>query len=204
MDRATAEFYKHYAEEGAIQAEAPQSAMSKYFELAFKVGDKVLDVGTGSGRDLAELCKQGFDAYGIEPNDSMRTFSLQNHPDLAARLQPGSLPIIGTPFGGQFDGVVCSAVMMHIPEKELLRSWKSIRSVLKPNGRVLISLPFMRPELLEDDRDRDGRFFKNHSPESMNHLLKSLGFSQINRWDYHASWEQTNTIWFMLLFEGSE
>ncbi len=93
---------------------------------------------------------------------------------------------------------------MHIPEEEILSSWKSIRSVLKPNGRVLISIPYMRPELLENDRDRDGRYFKNYSPEFMIHLLKSLGFSQVDRRDNHESWELTGTIWFMLLFELSE
>jgi SAM-dependent methyltransferase len=200
MDRATSDFYKHYAKHGAIQAEARESAISKYFDLAFKSGDKVLDVGSGSGRDLALLCEKGFDAYGIEPNDSMRTYALQNHPELATRLQPGSLPIIGSPFGGRFDGVVCSAVMMHVPEQHLLRSLKSIGGALKPNGRMLISLPFMRPDLLKDDRDKDGRFFKNHSPTFLDHLLTSLGFSQIDLGSQAKS-EDSDTIWSILLFE---
>lgn len=164
MDQATTDFYRHYAEHGAIQAEAAQSAISTYFELAFKAGGKVLDVGAGSGRDLAVLCKRGFDAYGIEPNDSMRAVALQNHSELAARLQPGSLPLSGAPFGGQFDGVLCSAVMMHVPREQVLNACKSIRSVLKPNGRVLVSLPSIRADLLDGDRDQDGRFFQNHSP----------------------------------------
>jgi hypothetical protein len=62
----------------------------------------------------------------------------------------------------------------------------------------------MRPEFLENDRDRDGRYFKNYTPEFMIHFLESLGFSQIHRRDYHESWELTGTIWFMLLFELSE
>jgi SAM-dependent methyltransferase len=201
MDQATTDFYRNYAEHDAIRGEAPQSAISRYFETAFKGGGKVLDIGSGSGRDLTVLCKKGFDAYGIEPNDAMRTFALKNHPELAVRLQCGSLPTIGVPFGGQFDGVVCSAVVMHLPEEQLLRSCASIRSVLKPNGRLLISLPSMRADLLEDERDKDGRFFKNHSPAFLYSVLKSLGFSQIDLG--HATSEYPDIIWSILLFELS-
>ncbi|MFC5461967.1 class I SAM-dependent methyltransferase [Massilia niabensis] len=121
MDQATSDFYDYYASDGAIRTEAPQSAIPRYFELAFKEGSKIQDVGSGSRRDLAVLCKRGFDAYGIEPNESMRAFALQNHLELAARLRPGSLPITGAPFGGHFDGVVCRAVMMHC-----FREWEPV------------------------------------------------------------------------------
>src|SRR5438067_12494529 len=113
LDPATARFYARYVEQGAVRAEAPQSAISNYFELAFTPGDKVLDVGSGSGRDVAVLLDKGFDAYGIEPNDAMRDFATRNHPALATRIQSASLPISGSPFGGRFDGVVCNAVLMH-------------------------------------------------------------------------------------------
>jgi SAM-dependent methyltransferase len=129
----------------------------------------------------------------------MRTFALQNHPELAARLAPGFLPIIGAPFGGQFDGVVSSAVMMHVPEHQLLSAWKSIRSMLEPNGRVLFSLPSMRPDLLKDDRDKDSRFFKNHPPAFINSLLTSLGFSQIELGGQATS-EYSDISWTIFLF----
>jgi SAM-dependent methyltransferase len=180
MDPATTEFYKRYAEQGAIGAEAPESAISRYFESAFEAGSKVLDIGSGSGRDLALLRAKGFDAYGIEPNDAMRAYALQEHPDLLTRLQAGSLPLSGTPFGGVFDGVVCSAVMMHIPEDQFREAWESICRVLKPDGRVLFSLPQMRSDLLAHDRDRDGRFFRNHPPAVVDALLKAMGFSRID------------------------
>jgi SAM-dependent methyltransferase len=201
MDRATADFYRQYAEQGAIQAEAPRSAISKYFEQTFKPGDKVLDVGAGSGRDLAVLCDKGFDAYGLEPNDAMRAFAVQSHPELAARLQAGSLPIAGVPFGGQFDGVLCSAVMMHVPHEQMPGSLESICRMLKPGGRVLMSLPLMRPDLLKDDRDQDGRFFKNHSLIFLDSLMSSLGFSQIDL-GKEATAEHAATIWSILLFES--
>ncbi len=180
MDRMTAKFYESYVQHGTVDSEASHSAISKYFHVAFKAGDKVLDVGSGSGRDLAVLLKNGVDAYGIEPNESMRTYSLTKHPELAGRVQPGLLPITRVPFGGGFDGVLCSAVLMHIHEGCFAESWKSILEVLKPSGKILFSLPSMDPGLLRDRRDDDGRFFENRRFEVVGSVLASLGFSEID------------------------
>lgn len=200
MDSATAAFYKQYAEDGAIRAEARESAISKYFGLAFKEGSKVLDIGSGSGRDLAVLHRKGFGAYGVEPNDSMRAFAVQNHPELKARLAPGSLPLHRNPFDGQFDGIVCNAVLMHIPEAQLSASLVSIRKMLNPHGRILFSLPSMRPDLLEDGRDRDGRFFQNHSPALIESMLKALGFFRIELGS-QASSAYPDIRWTIFLYE---
>ncbi len=201
-DEATARFYDSYVERGEIQAEAPLSAIARYFDVAFKAGDKVLDIGAGSGRDLAVLIGKGVDAYGIEPNEAMRTFALKKHPQLAGRVQPGSLPMRGMPFGGNFDGVVCSAVLMHVPQEEFLQAWESIRRVLKPNGRVLFSLPSMRPDLLAGDRDRDGRLFNNDAADLLGAVPASLGFSRLEL-DAQARSAYPDITWSIYLFEAS-
>lgn len=180
MDGMTARFYESYVEHGMIDAEASHSAISNYFPVAFKAGDKVLDVGSGSGRDLAVLLNNGVDAYGIEPNGPMRTYSMKKHPGLTGRVQSGSLPITAVPFGGNFDGVLCSAVLMHIHEDCLVESWKSILKLLKPGGKLLFSLTSMQPGLLRDRRDNDGRFFANHDPGVTASFLTSLGLGEID------------------------
>jgi SAM-dependent methyltransferase len=199
LDQATSRFYDSYVADGAIRAESPQSAISAYFSSAFKAGDKVLDIGSGSGRDLAVLLDRGVDGYGIEPGDAMRAFALQKHPQLAARLESGALPITGAPFGGQFDGVVCNAVLMHVPDDRFLHAWESIRGLLKPHGRVLVSLPAMRADLLDNDRDRDGRFFKNHAPDVVTAIATSLGFSQIDLGPQAIS-RYPDVTWSIFLF----
>lgn len=200
MDRMTARFYESYVEHGTIDAEASHSAISKYFPHAFKAGDKVLDVGSGSGRDLAVLLGNGVDAYGIEPNGSMRTYSLQKHPELAGRVQVGSLPVTRVPFGGNFDGVLCSAVLMHIREDCFTEAWTSILKLLKPNGKVLFSLPSIRPGLLRDHRDNDGRFFENHRPDIAGSLLTSLGLGEIDL-GVEATSVYPDITWTVSLFE---
>jgi SAM-dependent methyltransferase len=203
MDQATTEFYEHYAADGTIKNESAHSAISKYFEGAFSAGGKVLDVGSGSGRDLAILHQLGFDAYGVEPNESMRSYALRSHPELVNRLQAGALPEIGNPFGGQFDGIVCSAVMMHIPDADLRKSVASIRALLNPRGRVLIALPLMDPTSLQSERDPDGRYFINHALESVIALMAEFDLAHVGPWDSGATLRAGNTLWTVLLFEIS-
>lgn len=202
MDHMTAKFYASYVQHGTVDSEASHSAISKYFQAAFKEGDKVLDVGSGSGRDLAVLIKNGVDAYGIEPNDSMRTYSLTKHPELAGRVKPGLLPITRVPFGGRFDGVLCSAVLMHIHEDCFVESWKSILQVLKPTAKVLFSLPSMHSGLLRDRRDRDDRFFENHRSDVVGSILRSLGFSEIDL-GVEATSVYPDITWTIYLFEST-
>ena len=159
MDHPTTDFYTRYAAD-AILSEAARSAASRYFAHAFKPGGKVLDVGAGSGRDLAVLRAMGFDAFGVEPNEAMRAFALQTHPELDGRIVAGALPQLGAPFGGGFDGVVCSAVLMHVAPADLPLSALALRALLAPGGRSLVSLPFMQPNLLAGERDADGRYFQ--------------------------------------------
>jgi SAM-dependent methyltransferase len=182
MDDLTADFYRRYAADSVAQVEAPESAMSRHFDAAFVPGARILDVGAGSGRDLAVLRSRGHDAYGIEPNDAMRAIALQLHPELADRLAPAALPDIGTPFGGRFDGVVCSAVLMHVADADLGASLQSLVAVLVPAGRLLLSIPAMEPQSITDGRDRDGRAFSNHAPATIAALMQALGFRRIEQW----------------------
>jgi 2-polyprenyl-3-methyl-5-hydroxy-6-metoxy-1,4-benzoquinol methylase len=56
------------------------------------------------------------------------------------------MPELGMPFGGGFDGIVCSAVLMHVPDHEMFDAALAIRALLKPRGRLLLSLPLSRGE----------------------------------------------------------
>src|SRR6478672_3959279 len=80
MDPATAEFYARNAKDLAARYEASPGSVATYFDMAFPAGCRVLDVGAGSGRDLAALLAHGFDAYGVEPSEAMRAEALEHHP----------------------------------------------------------------------------------------------------------------------------
>lgn len=203
MDLPTLDYYARNASDLAKRYESVPSPVAPYFSLAFPSGSRVLDVGAGSGRDLAALIAAGFDAYGVEPSDGLRSAAIAHHPELTDRLCPGALPQLGTPFGGQFDGILCSAVLMHLSDADLFDAALALRGLLKSHGRLLISLPSARTDVGAEERDANGRLFKSYAPEEVQLLFERIGFRQIGRWDNDDALQRTGTRWYTLLLELS-
>ena len=191
----TTAFYDRWAVDGQ---EAPRSLMSRRFESSFAPGARVLDVGCGKGRDVVALLDMGFDAFGVEPNDAMRAQAVARDARLPGRVEAASLPALGQPFGGGFDAVVCSAVLMHVADAALPASFAGMVAILRPRARVLMAVPEMASALLADGHDRDGRQFVNHAPERVQRLLADLGLALRHLEDLvHIE----DTRWRVMLFE---
>lgn len=201
MDSQTAAFYQSQATAVAARYEAVASPVERYFATAFPAGCRVLDVGCGSGRDLACLLSQSYDGYGLEPSAALRECAIASHPELAGRIADGSLPHIGQPFTGQFEAILCSAVLMHIPSTQLIEAVLSLRSLLVAHGRSLLSLPAARGEPLINHRDADGRLFTPYAPEEISLLFERFGLRPIGQWNTEDSLARQGTAWYTLLFE---
>jgi SAM-dependent methyltransferase len=203
MDRQTLEFYDRTAAETAAKYRAvDQSAWRKLYAEVFPVGGRVLDVGAGSGRDVAMLVAMGFNAWGLEPSEQMRAESERAFPELKGKFLPVGLPLPeNAEVGGPFDGVICSAVLMHVPESELFDAAFSLKRVLKEKGRLLISVPATRPGLNVEDRDETGRLFKLLQPEYLTLLFERLGFQLLRRWEDSDGLGRAGVRWNNFLFE---
>jgi SAM-dependent methyltransferase/5-methylcytosine-specific restriction endonuclease McrA len=201
LDPATARFYRLNAEDVAGRYEAVSSPVARYFRLAFPEGGRVLDVGAGSGRDLVELLALGYDARGVEPVQEMAAAAIARHPQLQGRIASAALPSLGEPFCGRFDGILCSAVLMHLPEADLFDAAFALRNALRPHGRLLLSLPLARGDVDEGERGADGRLFKSYAPGYLQLLFERIGFQQVGRWDTEDALARAGTRWYTLLFE---
>ncbi len=199
MDAGTRAFYERYAATLDAQGEAALSAMSRRFAAADVAGARVLDVGCGSGRDVAVLLAMGADAYAVEPNAAMRERALQNHPQLAGRVADAALPRLGRPFGGEFDVVVCSAVLMHLTPAQLPQALQALADVLVPGGRLLVAVPALDAARLRDGRDREDRLFTSHAPRTLVALLAEHGIAPVDR----SALTVDETHWTTLLLQRS-
>lgn len=200
MDDQTAKFYAHNVSDVISRYDAIDSPISKYFSLAFpKPASQILDVGCGSGRDLRALLGAGYNAFGIEPVEELRRAAIQRYPSLSSCLWSGVLP--GFSVDKKFDGVVCSAVLMHIPQGQQLEAFLDIRNLLKVGGRLLLSIPATRDDLDGDFRDPDGRLYVPTDPERIRLIAEQIGFTFISHTQDNDSLGRSGYAWNTLIFE---
>jgi SAM-dependent methyltransferase len=204
MDSRTLEYYGVNAAEVFDKYDKAQRGISRYFQVSFPVGTRILDIGAGSGRDMRQLLEEGYDVYGVEPCDELRNITIAKYPELSQRLSSGYLPDIEMPSIDKFDGILCSAVLMHIPSERLFDAAFSIRRLLKNGGRLLISMPYSRDDIDNTNRDQQGRLFNKIPIEFLELLFERLGFRKIGRWINEDGLRRKNYSWVTLLFHLNE
>jgi len=203
MDSQTLEAYAQHAPEWIARDGDRESPLQHLFSVAFGTlrpgrAVRVLDVGAGRGRELLALQRMGFDAWGIEPSAALRAAT---RPGLVHPLMEGSLPD-ALPSSWPFDGVVCSAVLQHIPRGQLFESVLALRDCLVPGGRALVSIPRgPRPDVDADGRDPWGRLFNNVGVDEFLLLFERVGFTFLTRSDNDDAWGRPGVAWATLLFE---
>ena len=104
-------------------------------------GDKVLDVGAGSGRDALWMQKVGADVIAIEPSDSLREQGSE-YTGPSVTWIDDSLPSLGRTenLGMRFDLILVSAVWMHLAPSYRERAFRKLSNLLAPNGKLVITL----------------------------------------------------------------
>ncbi|MES0490758.1 MAG: methyltransferase domain-containing protein [Leptospirales bacterium] len=187
VDELTQEYYKNSATNLTGLYDKAKNGITDLVESVFpdKSG-KYLDIGAGSGRDLARLLEKGYDAIGVEPVVEMRDQAVGYYNNLKDRLFAGSLPELDSLKAlkanepdPKYSGILCSAVLQHIAREDLFNSVFTIKNLLKEKGRLLISLPASRPNRKSEERDEHDRLFIMYSPGEIELLLAQLGFQKI-------------------------
>jgi len=202
MDPTTLSFYDRNADGLAESYLSVEGGLSIYFPEAFPgKGSRILDIGSASGRDMLALLKMGHDAFGMEPSENLRRTAAKN-PHLEGRILPHGLPLPRTEqLSGKYDGILCSATLMHIPEEELFDAAFDMKRLLREGGRLLISVPDKRPNLDEDHRDEKGRLFTDLPVGYVLLLFERLGFKKLRRWNTADSLGREGIRWNTFLFE---
>jgi len=208
MDAQTIAFYDACAPELVSYYAGGKAGADRWFGQAFPLGrfKRILDVGTGTGRDLCALLRGGYDAAGCEPSAGMRQQAekLLDAAGLASagRLFRDGLPELASFAGDQFDGVLCYAVLMHVPDESLFGSVYSLKRVLRPGGRLLVSVPARRAGIdQETRRDAKGRLFADLPPERLQLLLERVGFALLWQERTDDSLGRHDLFWSTMLFE---
>lgn len=197
-DPTTLDAYAQHASHFlARDATLEASPLAPWFRVAFRPGSRVVDVGAGSGREVLALVREGYDAWGVEPVESLRRAA--NERVGRERVVDGALP--GLPEQAPADGLVCSAVLQHLPPSQLFDAVLELRGLLKPGGRALVSVPRGARDDVRDGRDPWQRLFSDVRPEQYQLLFERVGFATLAREDSADAHGRPGVAWTTFLFE---
>jgi len=181
MDRQTQRYYSSNAKTLACRyAMAGQGVIDRYAAVLGS-RSKVLDIGCGTGHDFLELLKRGHDAYGADACQAMideakKTVAAAGY-SAQGRLFVSALPDLDAFETGEFDAVLCSSVLMHIPEESIFDAVYGLRRVLRTGGTLLLSIPDSRPDVdAVTRRDDEGRLFTELPACKVRLLFERVGF----------------------------
>ena len=142
----------------------------------FLKGKKILDVGSGSGREAEFFLRDKFDYLGTDASPAMIKQAKKLVPKGKFRL----MNMLSLKFPKKsFDGFWAAASLLHIPKKKQSTVLKSLHKILKDDGVGFISLKFGTGEGLFTDKTGYKRFFSYHSLPSFKKILKQNSFNVI-------------------------
>ena len=160
---------------------------SEYFELTYEVGlnatwdllssklrprSSILDLGSGSGRDLRYFSTRGFNVVGLD-----YSLALLHLARSVSRCSVVLADMRAIPFrDGSFDAIWAVATLLHLRRG-------TIPAVLAEVGRVLRADGFLLTSVKEgsgEEVDRLGRYTAFYQQEEWKTLLEASGFAIIH------------------------
>ena len=130
------ELFRRYEAIPAAEAHRP------VLHLIPAVTSRILDIGSGTGRDAAWLASLGHRVVAVEPTDAMRIPAMALHPSPAIEWLNDSLPDLALlqTRGEQFDVVMLTAVWMHLDEAQRRRAMPHLGTLVRTGGVLIMKI----------------------------------------------------------------
>lgn len=126
---------------------------------------KVLEIGSGAGKDAAALIGMGYDYTGTDASNGLINVAKTRNPN--ERFI--NVPVDELDFGDEkFDGFWTAATLLHIPKEAIDCSLQHIKSTLKAGAVGFISLKKGEGEKTDE---ATGRWFAYYSEPEFREVL---------------------------------
>ena len=177
MDKKTIDSYNLFAQEYDDQTSIfwdkfPRTFFDKFVSAT---KGKVLDVGSGPGRDGMMLKEKGLEVVCLDASEAMIKLSS------AKGLDSVLGDFNNLPFrGNKFDGVWAYTALLHVLKSEINKPLKEIKRVLKPKGIFGLGLiEGETEEYRESLKVGAPRLFSYFKKEEVEELLQKHNFEVV-------------------------
>ncbi len=134
---------------------------------------KILEIGSGSGKDASNLIRLGYDYTGIDASGGLLKIAEKRNPGGTFR----KMSVQSLDFEkNTFNGFWTVATLLHIPKEEIDLSLRNIAEAVKLDGIGFISLKAGAGE--REDKET-GRWFSYYSGEEFAKILRRNDFKLI-------------------------
>lgn len=161
---------------------APMQEIEAFIKLLG--GKKVLDAGTGPGRDARIIAEKGFDVSGVDLSEEFISLALTE----AINVEFIVMDILNLQFEtNYFDGIWCCAVLSHFKKEDIPLALFQLNRVLKPGGILFTAVREGSGEevVLESEFFNYPRFFSYFSGLEFATCLEKSNFEVINYYTYN-------------------
>lgn len=193
----TIKTYNHIAPRFALQnfeVSFWQPQFDRFAELLPK--GRVLEVGSGAGRDSLLFTQSGYDYFGFDASQGMLEVAKARNPNAEFALisfYDFELP------ENSFDGFWAAASLLHAPKNRIVDVLKRLLRVLKPGGIGMIAVKEkleVDEGVIVDERFDEpiSRFFAFYTKEELEEVLQSAGFKIVD-YIHRVEDDEINTRW---------
>lgn len=195
MDKQTIDTYNKMAKEYDDETvdfwdQFPRTFLDKFIKLS---GNKIIDIGSGPGRDGLLLQKAGKEVVCVDASEAM--VKLSSKRGLESILSGFNK----LPFKDQsFEGVWSYTALLHIPKKSINTPLKEIFRVLKPSG--IFALGLIEGDT-EEYKESSGvnmpRWFSFYEKDEVENICKEHGFNLV----YFESFKPRSKNYLNFIFQ---
>ncbi|WP_200759948.1 class I SAM-dependent methyltransferase [Effusibacillus dendaii] len=136
---------------------------------AMLTGERILDLGSGAGRDTLTLKRYGVHVQGMDISEEMLAVAQQNVGDV--EFQKGDFRNLPYP-DQSFDGIWANMSLLHLSRHDLPVALSQIKRVLNDTGVLYAS--FLTGG---DDGFIDGLYYAFYSPNELHEIFDKSGFA---------------------------
>jgi len=170
MDNKTIEYYNSHAAEFVTGTEnADMGECRSRFLSYLEPGQKILDAGCGSGRDIIAFINAGFVVDGFDASSELCRIASEKT----------GIPVRQMRFEDlegeeEYDAVWACASLLHIAREDLPGVLLRMYRLLKPGGKCYTSFKYGSGE-----RTKEGRYFRDLEENEGRALMEDAGFTVV-------------------------